>query len=203
MTNFNPQPNFALSDPGPLGKTNARPRTLAGIVVHSAEGGITGTLQRLHDPNSQVSWHFSLANDGTLWQHYPLETQCWHAGALANPFYLGLECEGRAPNPLTPHQISTLKSLLDWLAQTEHWPGLVRHLTLFEHNEFMQTSCPSGRVPWDQLTTWSQSPTLDSPTAQTLIYALVSAAEFTRRGWNYTDLLPEDKAALRFLAAQI
>lgn len=39
------------------------------------------------------------------------------------------------------------------------------------------------------------------PAAQDIIYALVSAAEFTRRGWQLKDLIEPDKAAIRYVAS--
>lgn len=42
-----------------------------------------------------------------------------------------------------------------------------------------------------------------TPEQVQLIVALVSAGEFTRRGWNVKDLLPEDKAAIIALAERM
>jgi N-acetyl-anhydromuramyl-L-alanine amidase AmpD len=121
------------------------------------EGALEGALRRLdtpYDPENEytkASWHFSNPKSGLLLQHYETEAASWHAGPRANPYYIGIEHEGKVGEPLTEVQIANDVALLRWLAEEEKWPGFVRGITLWEHNEFMATACPSGRIPWARI----------------------------------------------------
>lgn len=139
--------------PGPAWKQNyfdCSARIGNGAVVHSMEGRWQAALARL-DSSEQASWHFSLTYEGALMQHYPLEAVCWHAGGYANRRWFGIECEGRAGEPLTDAQVVALVKLLKWAAKERSWSGFVLKKdtgTLHEHNWYMATACPSGRIPW-------------------------------------------------------
>jgi N-acetyl-anhydromuramyl-L-alanine amidase AmpD len=99
---------------------------------------------------TQVSWHFTVLKDGAVWQHYGLDSSCWHAGNRANNARLiGIEHEGKAGEPLTEAQTQASVSLVRWIAATQGWP-LERHTRLLEHNEVYATACPSGRIPWER-----------------------------------------------------
>ena len=195
--------SFAIVRPGPAAKTGAFNSILRrgqGVVVHSAEGSLEAALGVLDGPRP-ASWHLTVAKDGRYYQHYPLESITWHAGADANPRYVGIECEGVAGEPLTPEQLATLRSVLDWLEAVDAWPVRERGVTLFEHNEFMPTSCPSGRIPWEQLV-GSQPPPAPDPLA--VIVTLAAVIMDLAGGGNLTDTLDaEDRANLRWLIAQL
>jgi N-acetyl-anhydromuramyl-L-alanine amidase AmpD len=193
----------ALVQPGPLEKTGQPPhqtRQGAGVVIHSAEGTLESALAVLAGPK-RASWHLTVGKDGDYYQHYPLEAVTWHAGGDANPFYVGIECEGVAGEPLWNAQLASLVYILKFLKDFDRWPTVQRDVTLFEHNHFMPTSCPSGRIPWDRIIV--ELTQVPEPSIQDLIYACVSAAEFTRRGWNVADLIDADKAALRYVVSKL
>ena len=140
--------------PGPPEKTcypGVRIRTGKGAVLHSMEGPLSAALGELDKLDRRASWHFSNPKSGPLLQHYETEAPTWHAGYQANCAYIGVEHEGVAGQPLTEVQVANDVALLRWLAQQEDWPSFSRHVTLWEHNEFMQTSCPSGRIPWARI----------------------------------------------------
>ena len=142
-----------ISEPGPVDKTgypNLNVRRGKGVVCHSAEGSLESALAVLAGPR-RASWHFTVAKDGRVFQHYPLSTVTWHGGFDANEDYVGIESEGVAGEALTVDQFWSLVRLLDWIRDQESWPIVERHVTLFEHNEFMPTACPSGRIPWDRI----------------------------------------------------
>ena len=130
-----------------LGYTGATVRTGKGVVLHSAEGGLS-TMMDILDSGARKSWCFSNPKSGPLLQHYEIEAVTWHAGYEANRLYVGVEHEGMAGELLTPTQIANDIELIRWLDRVEHWPGFERRLTLWEHNEFMATACPIGRIPW-------------------------------------------------------
>lgn len=146
-------------------KVNPGVNTVKGLFMHSAEG--YGHV--LLDPASQYgyngnhSWHLTNLFDGTLYQHYPLSAQCWHATA-ANNAYVGMENEGRVPNEptLTDAQIVTTRRVIAELAERYGWtpsrPQSTKDTThtLWEHREVGRlggtiSSCPSGRIPWQEI----------------------------------------------------
>ena len=140
--------------PGPTSKQGypgAMSRTGKGVVLHSMEGSLAAALGELDNLERRASWHFSNPKSGPLLAHYELEAVTWHAGYEANRLYVGVEHEGVAGQPLTESQIANDVGLLQWLWEKEHWLRFERRLTLWEHNEFMATACPSGRIPWAEI----------------------------------------------------
>src|SRR5439155_12482154 len=146
---------FAVRHDGPAVKAGGL-RSGKGAVLHSAEGPLAASFRILsltagaRPADWQKSWHFTVAQDGAVFQHYPLGVVTWHAGPKANPFYTGIEHEGVAGEPLTPAQLAGSARLLLWIAGAEGWPGPAAgwrgapgERLLFEHNEFMATACPS------------------------------------------------------------
>src|SRR5438045_885991 len=154
---------FAIRHEGPAAKTGGL-RSGKGAVLHSAEGPLAASFRILsltsgaRPSDWQKSWHFTVAQDGSLFQHYPVDAMTWHAGPRANPFYVGIEHEGVAGEVLADRQLEASARLLAWIAGVEGWPGpaggwrgAAAGRLLFEHNEFMATACPSGRIPWPAL----------------------------------------------------
>lgn len=146
---------FATQAPAPLSKTNPGPRAGRGAVLHSAEGSISGLINRVKDAGSGVSWHFSVALDGTIFQHYDTDKQCWHAHASGNVSFIGVEHENAytngAPNhdPETDAQVEADVKLLEWLNEGPYQ----RQVSLWEHHELPgnSTTCPNGRIRWDDI----------------------------------------------------
>ena len=168
--------DFAIRRPGPAWKTGypgASSRTasqIEGEVKHSMEGGIDYALRYMDglvDVNRRASWHFSIAKVskiGEVYQHYPLESITWHCGvlgdfdslsaAIGNLVLVGIEHEGAAGEPLTEAQIQAtlrISQQLRLLCPKVASAGPVRRVTLWEHRELSQTSCPSDRIPWDRI----------------------------------------------------
>ncbi len=141
-----------------------------GLVAHSAEGSAANLLDLA--VNGPLSWHASNLKDGRFVAHFPFTAQCWHATAF-NPNMVGIENEGVAGEPLTEAQISNLvrvsKELQDWKGYS-----YVARLTgyddpsaflLGEHNQVSMyggsaTECPSGRIPWGEILSRLNGPTL-------------------------------------------
>lgn len=140
--------------PGPRSKTGypgAISNTGGGVILHSMVGSYAAAMGRL-DSEDRASWHFSVCQDGRVFQHYDSSAVCWHAGSLQwNERLIGIEHEGGAPGnesePLTDVQKVASAQLVAWLAQT-HGFALERQNGLWEHREVYQTACPSGRIPW-------------------------------------------------------
>ncbi len=137
-----------------------------GDVKHSAEGSADGLLTVLHGPR-RASWHFSVLY-GAVWQHYPVNAHCWHAGdtdddggVRANIELVGIEHEGMAGFSLTDYQVEMTVEITKFCAEffdrTEayaRYPIMpVDGWTLAEHNQISDsfTACPSNRVDWEAL----------------------------------------------------
>ena len=91
----------AIQRPAPVNKTGGyswgNHRDGIGAVVHSAAGSLAGAFSRL-DGAASVSWHFTVAQDGQVHQHYEdITLACWHAREVANRRHVGIECEGGPP----------------------------------------------------------------------------------------------------------
>ena len=124
----------------------------AGAVCHSMVGGYYAAISRLQG-SDRASWHFSIRQDGTVYQHYELEAVTWHAGSPeANGKYVGIEHEGGATGnesePLTAPQLAASIRLVRWLSETCDFPLTLR-TGLWEHRWLSATACPSSRIPWD------------------------------------------------------
>jgi len=154
----------AVIEAGPTAKQQAGTNPAAGVVLHSAVGFKSGLLQELRRPTSErtAAWHFSVLQDGTVLQHYPLTAVLWHCsdgpsdkdGVDGNGTLIGIEHEGGfdpTNEPLTPAQRSASVALVLWIAGVGGWtPSRTTNKTLFEHKEIADkpTECPSGRIPW-------------------------------------------------------
>ena len=127
-----------------------------GMVFHSMEGSLAGAFGELDNPSRQASWTFSVAKDGTVYQHVDTANIAWTNGSYdANKRFWGVENEGRAGEPLTEPQYQALLSLVRWIYPAHRLP-FIRQQTAWEHNEMTRfgsapTACPSGRIPWGRL----------------------------------------------------
>ena len=140
-----------------------------GDVKHSAEGWGEYLKFLVQTRLAIKSWHFSVLTDGTIWQHYPINVHCWHAGdtdddddVRANIELEGIEHEGLVGTTLTAEQVQATVEITKFCADyfdrdaiysrfpimpTDGW-------TLVEHNQVSNsyTACPSDRIPWDLVT---------------------------------------------------
>lgn len=109
-------PNF-----GPR-RDGARPELV--VLHHTAMGTAEAAVARLCDPGAEVSAHWVIGEDGTLWQLVDEDARAWHAGAGVwqgrsdvNSRSIGIELAN--PGPLAGHppfpdpQMRTLEALLD------------------------------------------------------------------------------------------
>lgn len=164
---------FAIRRPGPswkVGYPGVAATALSekeGELKHSAEGPLAATLAML-DGGQTSSWTGTIAKDGRLFQHYPLEYITWHAGLpgdrrtdtslIGNLTLFGWEHEGGGPNapgePLTELQYQTTLRVSQFIREkcllVALRPPTLRG-NLWEHRELSATSCPSGRIPWTRL----------------------------------------------------
>jgi hypothetical protein len=135
-----------------MNKVNGFWNPVDGAVFHSMEGYSYTAWTMVINPNLRVSWHFSVQKDGSVWQHYPINAQCWHSGVVyGNQYLIGIEHEGIAGQALTVAQRNSSIALGIWLSQQGGWQfDRSAYGGLWEHRELnTSTSCPSSRIPWN------------------------------------------------------
>ncbi|MBN8294448.1 N-acetylmuramoyl-L-alanine amidase [Rhodobacter sp. NTK016B] len=106
-----PSPNF-----GPR-RDRLRPEL---VVVHFTEMRSTkAALDRLSDPAAEVSAHYLIGRDGTLWQMVEEEMRAWHAGAGewrgrgdVNSRSIGIELDNDGKSPFAAPLMDRLEQLL-------------------------------------------------------------------------------------------
>jgi hypothetical protein len=99
-------------------------------VFHVMQGTVAGTDQWFHDPAAQVSAHFGVGKDGTVYQWVDTDRVAW-AEAAYNSVAISIEHEGFIGEFLTPEQVDADVLLVRWLAATyadlrsdrAHWFG--------------------------------------------------------------------------------
>ena len=102
----------------------------------------------------QVSAHFFITREGTLWQFVSCDDRAWHAGvssyrgrANCNDDSIGIELEGLEGDTFEPAQYVTLQTLLPALAQ--HYP--IRHLAGHEHIAPGRKADPGPGFDWERI----------------------------------------------------
>lgn len=190
---------FAIQHPGHPDKVNGPWRHGYGLVLHSAYGYLDGMFSELADPTIELSWHFSIDLDGNIYQHYDTTAQCWHSRQV-NGLYGGIEIEGKLdPDGLeTDAQVAAHVKLIKWWSSMEGWIP-IKILTLFEHNQFVATACPQGRIRWADI---MKGLNMANPDPEQVAWALISAGQFVRMGWNLADLTQADKDNLKWVYEQ-
>lgn len=90
------------------------------IVIHyTAMTSAAAALERLCDPEFEVSAHYLIGIDGTLWQMVPEDRRAWHAGAGSwlgqgdvNSHSIGIELDNQGTHPFPEPQMAVLEQLL-------------------------------------------------------------------------------------------
>ena len=154
--------------PDKVGYPSGNSGPLRGTVVHSAEGWRSELKRLVQDVNRRASWCFSVLTDGTIWQHYPVDSWLWHSGdtdddgGVKGNMELGsIEEEGLAGTPINEKQVaSTVRVIQFQASHFERDKSYARYpvmpsdgWTLAEHNQISNTftACPSGRIRWDDI----------------------------------------------------
>ncbi len=125
---WHPSPNFGPRRDG---------LTPSLIVLHyTAMSSARAALDRLCDPTAEVSAHYLIGHDGTLWQMVKEPLRAWHAGAGEwagqddiNSRSIGIELDNRGDHPFGDPQMQTLEALLPGIMS--RWniapPGVIGH----------------------------------------------------------------------------
>ena len=155
--NFGPRPAAASIDLVVLHSISLPPGVYGGDEVLRL---FTNTLDWEAHPyfktieGMQVSAHFFVRRDGSLWQFVSCDDRAWHAGASSyrgrancNDDSVGIELEGLEGEPFEPPQYEALGALCSALAQ--HYP--IRHLAGHEHIAPGRKQDPGPGFAWPEL----------------------------------------------------
>lgn len=88
------------------------------LIVHIMQGTLAGTDSWFRNPSAQVSAHFGVGKDGTIYQWVNTKDTAWHA-ADANNHSIGVECEGYSGQTLTTAQRNSVAVIYAW-AHKQH-----------------------------------------------------------------------------------
>ncbi|MEY8839054.1 N-acetylmuramoyl-L-alanine amidase [Cribrihabitans sp. XS_ASV171] len=108
---WHPSPNF-----GPR-RDGLRPELV--VIHYTAMTGAGAALERLCDRQAEVSAHYLIGGDGTLWQLVEEAARAWHAGAGSwdgqgdvNSRSIGIELDNRGDHPFSEPQMAVLEAVL-------------------------------------------------------------------------------------------
>ncbi len=145
---WHPSPNFGSRRGG------LRPEL---VVLHfTAMRDAQAALQRLCDPAAQVSAHYLIGRDGTLWQLVDEAARAWHAGAGSwrgaadvNSRSIGIELDNPGTEPFAEPQMARLEAVL--AAVLARWTipprGVIGHACMAPERK----DDPGPRFDWARL----------------------------------------------------
>ncbi len=145
---WHPSPNFGDRRDG------LTPRLV--VIHYTAMNSAKAALDRLCDPASEVSAHYLIGGDGTLWQMVREQDRAWHAGAGEwegqtdiNSRSIGIELDNTGSHPFSEPQMSTLEALLPRIMK--NWsipaPGVIGHSDMAPGRK----SDPGPHFDWQRL----------------------------------------------------
>lgn len=194
------------------------------IVLHyTAMTSARAALARLCDPQAEVSAHYLIGADGTIWQMVEEDMRAWHAGRGEwagqqdiNSRSIGIELDNRGDHPFAEAQMKALEGLLPQIMarcgiQT---PGVIGHSDMSPGRK-----CdPGPRFDWARLArrglARSTGDRADSNPHEAQFRALAQSAGFTApasdemllaavrlrfRPWGQGPLTDKDMAVLQAL----
>ncbi|WP_244614882.1 N-acetylmuramoyl-L-alanine amidase [Pukyongiella litopenaei] len=89
------------------------------MLHYTAMDSASAALDRLCDPAIEVSAHYLIGGDGTIWQMVDEAKRAWHAGAGEwrglediNSRSIGIELDNRGDHPFSEPQMAALEDLL-------------------------------------------------------------------------------------------
>ena len=143
-----PSPNFG----------ERRDGAQADIVVlhYTAMRSAQAALDWMRNPVSEVSAHYLVGRDGTVWQLVEEADRAWHAGAGAwgdvtdvNSRSIGIEIDNNGRSPFAEPAMAALERLLE---------GILRRWSVPPHRVIGHSDCapgrkidPGPRFDWDRL----------------------------------------------------
>ena len=132
------------------------------VVLHRMQGHWQTAIQWAAEGHYGASWHFTVGLNGDVAQHLDFLDGGYHAGIANSPtwplymggnpnlYTLGVECEGFAGGDWPEPQLSSLRSLCRWLADTlnipfdhDHFPA---HAEIDQRDRFNDFDTPERRA---------------------------------------------------------
>jgi N-acetylmuramoyl-L-alanine amidase len=126
------------------------------IIHHTGSSSVARALRTLTDPAREVSAHYVIARDGTVYQLVDERARAWHAGDSQwggmtdlNSASLGIELDNNGAEPFPDVQISALLALLTDLQQRYRIPArnFLGHADIAPKRK----ADPSPYFPWQLL----------------------------------------------------
>lgn len=143
-----PSPNFGQRRGG------LRPEL---VVLHYTEmPDAASALARLCDKQAQVSAHYLIGGDGTIWQLVDEELRAWHAGSGSwagkddiNSRSIGIELDNDGASPFAAPQMLALEELLPAILSRWAIPpaGVIAHSDMAPGRK----ADPGARFDWRRL----------------------------------------------------
>ena len=117
------------------------------IVLHyTAMQSAAAALERLCDPTTEVSAHYLIGTDGTVWRLVDEAARAWHAGAGSwcgqsdiNSRSIGIELDNDGASPFAEPQMAALEGLL---------PGIMARWSIEASGVIAHSDMAPGRK-WD------------------------------------------------------
>lgn len=216
---WHPSPNFGARRDG------QKPSLI--VLHYTAMDDAHSALHRLCDPVHEVSAHYLIGAQGTLWQMVRDEDRAWHAGAGSwqgqadvNSRSIGVELDNTGAHPFTESQMAVLEALLTSLMSRWAIPpnGVIGHSDMAPGRK----SDPGPRFDWRRLerlglaqTRSSAKGPSDAPVRLFRELAhnagfpsdvddetLLAAVRLRFRPWGRGALAPEDFSPLCYTSAQ-
>ena len=133
------------------------------IVVHIMEGTLRGTDEWFANPESNVSAHYGIGQDGGIHQYVAEGDTAWHAGRVERPtwdllkegvnpnrYTIGIEHEGHADTPWSEEMYRTSAALIRDVAN--RWSIPIDRDHVVGHREiFAAKTCPGHQVDLERL----------------------------------------------------
>ncbi|MFS4580316.1 N-acetylmuramoyl-L-alanine amidase [Phaeobacter sp. C3_T13_0] len=145
---WHPSPNFGAR------RDDLRPHLV--VLHYTAMDSASAALERLCDPQYEVSAHYLIGSDGRLWQMVREAERAWHAGAGEwcgqddiNSRSIGIELDNRGNHPFSAPQMARLEELLHGvLSRWDISPsGVIGHSCMAPGRKFD----PGPRFDWERL----------------------------------------------------
>lgn len=146
-----------LSRPSP----NCGPRRDAAlpdmVVIHyTAMQSAAAALERLCDPQAEVSAHYLICEAGQVWQMVAEDQRAWHAGAGrwggtrdVNSRSIGIELANRGDHPFAASQMDALEQLLAQIMA--RWAIVPERVIGHSDMAPLRKSDPGARFDWQRL----------------------------------------------------
>ena len=140
-----------------VGSTNFNLRKPNFVIIHhTAQTSCAQTLRTFTLPRTQVSAHYVVCKDGTVYQMLNDYLRAWHAGLSkwgnvsdVNSSSVGIELDNNGFEPFTDVQIRSLIAVLDTLKKRHNIPtsNFIGHLDIAPNRKVD----PNVYFPWRQL----------------------------------------------------